>query len=264
MTHNDTAPDDNTLEEVLSRLAEKFQMEELARPEVAAYASRTDTPTLKSLHREYSAEHERTVQAIAGLWADEQIEKASPEGHKVSVKLLYVNEGKTPWKWVSTCVCGWKFLSWQWIREDSQTGNPNPTLGGALPMALEHVKKEPYGLSKMKLSSLVSHYPTFKRFVRRKVEKFEGHSCCVDKTSSLLSSYVKYTASGQVKSDMLSVSIFPQSAWNRVAVDSLPLWFSLLQEFTYLIKGYDNDYTSAYEELESWYREQYGSDDRHV
>lgn len=56
---------------------------------------------------------------------------ANQQKHRVTIRLVYVNDGRTPWKWRGTCTCGWVCLSWQWIAVDRP--------GGTLPMTLEHV-----------------------------------------------------------------------------------------------------------------------------
>lgn len=49
--------------------------------------------------------------------------------HRVKIRLRYTANG-VPWKWWAECECGWKCMSWQWLREDGT---------GTLPMALEHL-----------------------------------------------------------------------------------------------------------------------------
>lgn len=48
---------------------------------------------------------------------------------RVRVRLVRTISG-TPWKWRASCRCGWRALSWQWLRENRT---------GALVMALQHV-----------------------------------------------------------------------------------------------------------------------------
>ena len=49
---------------------------------------------------------------------------------RVTIRLLYSGEARTPYKWEGKCTCGWRVLSWQWQRANGS---------GALPSSLEHV-----------------------------------------------------------------------------------------------------------------------------
>jgi hypothetical protein len=68
--------------------------------------------------------------------------------HFVTIRLRYMarQDGtKYPWKWGAECSCGWGCLSWSWSRAYSAANDPaweregNSTVGGALPMALDHL-----------------------------------------------------------------------------------------------------------------------------
>lgn len=61
------------------------------------------------------------------------------DGHFVTVRLARLNRsgvfdlaGTVPYKWVGSCSCGWRCMSWQWIAIDRP--------GGTLPMSLDHLK----------------------------------------------------------------------------------------------------------------------------
>lgn len=70
--------------------------------------------------------------------------------HKVKIEKTYTNgEKRTPYKWMATCHCGWKCLSWSWSRSLEAARydkwieeNGQPT-GGILVWALEHVNLLP-------------------------------------------------------------------------------------------------------------------------
>lgn len=52
--------------------------------------------------------------------------------HHVTIRLVLAGPKRTPWKWVGTCTCRWRCLSWQWDRGDGT---------GTLPMSLDHLRE---------------------------------------------------------------------------------------------------------------------------
>lgn len=62
--------------------------------------------------------------------------------HRVRIRLRYT-ENRIPWKWDGRCVCGWRCLSWAWIRTEAYGYEYDDADGtGALPMALEHLREK--------------------------------------------------------------------------------------------------------------------------
>ena len=51
--------------------------------------------------------------------------------HHVSIRLRHVASA-APWKWVGTCDCGWRCISWHWRLGDR----------GAMPLSLEHLREQ--------------------------------------------------------------------------------------------------------------------------
>ena len=77
---------------------------------------------------------------------------AEGELHIAKVNLGYhtnFDGERVPYKWFGSCICGWRCASWSFDRSFSAAYDPawaaegNPTEGGALAMALEHVGLAP-------------------------------------------------------------------------------------------------------------------------
>lgn len=80
---------------------------------------------------------------------------------------------------------------------------------------------------------IYENYSFVKRFIAALVSKFEGGACSVDKTSWLLSYYVKIQKASSAD-NALPIS---EQQWNAPQIGSIPLWIAVLDELPYFQSG---------------------------
>lgn len=94
-----------------------------------------------------------------------------------------------------------------------------------------------------------NNYSFIKSFISALVSKFEGGACSVDKTSWLISRYIKIQKTG----DLISFKSLDEQPWNAPQILSVPMWVAVLDELPYFQNGKYKKLPAFLELLENHY-----------
>lgn len=244
-------PITDTIEDVLTAFTSKQKEQEESSSEAVELIQRLkdETISLRDYNRIYNRSRQMEMTTLARLWAESVIDNHYQRSHKTTIRLLRTQEG-TPYKWKSECVCGWNSLSWQWVRTNEETGQPDPERGGVLPLSLEHLQKQvltPQVRRRMiaDLSFLAEKYSGLRQFVGSVINNQEGMSCSMDKAGNIINKYLD--------EKLNCTQYVPTCSWNTVVPETHAIWMDVIEDYLLLSTGYANEFHNSYQNLISAY-----------